>query len=1039
MGVIVLTLPSFSQLLSWSPNFIQESTTPVTITMDASKGNQGLFGYTPTSDVYVHIAVITNLSATSSDWKYTKFTWATSNVSAQCTSLGNNKWSFTITGGLRTFFGMVNPSETIQKIAILFRNGAATKVQRNLSGSDMYIPVYTTALAARFSVPLMQPTFTPIPELITKVVGNTIPMTGVSNSAATLKLYLNGTVAQTAPAATTISASPVISTTGNQVIVMEANNGVITKSDTIRFFVPAAVTIEALPGGLRDGINYEANTTAATLVLYAPGKTRVGVIGDLPGSNWLEQSGYQMKKTPDGNRWWIRLTGLTPATEYSFQYLVDGVLAVADPYAEKVQDPYNDQYITAATYPGLKPYPVNLTSGMVSILQTAAPVYNWRNNSFARPDKRNLIIYELLLRDFVTKHDWNTLRDSLNYLKSLGINAIELMPANEFEGNNSWGYNPDFYFAPDKYYGPAITMKRFIDSCHSRGIAVIMDIALNHSFGLSPMVQLYWDAANNRPAANNPWFNPVQKHAFNVGYDMNHESLATRAFVSRVVEHWLVNYKVDGFRFDLSKGFTQKQTCDASGNTCDVGGWGSYDSTRVAIWKKYYDTLQLKAPGSYVILEHFAENSEEIDLSNYGMMLWGNMNNNYNQASMGFNTDWNFDYGLFVARGWANPHLITYMESHDEERLMYKNLQFGNSSGGYNVKTLATALKRMELTGAFLFTQPGPKMIWQFGELGYEYSINFCQNGTINTNCRTDAKPIRWDYLQNADRNKLYRVWAALIRLRSNPLYSNLFTTNNITRDFNGAFKWMKITQGSTHLMVIGNFDVVAQSGSVTFPTAGTWYDFLNGTTIATTGSSQSFNLQPGEYRVFLNQFVALPVTITSFNGKNNGSNNLLQWSVTNEQGLAYYELQRSIDGTEFSEVAKVTATGNSNYSYIDNISSLRAPVYFYRLKSVDHDGNFKFSEVVKIRVNVNGAFIEANPNPFAEKLSVNIETVLSGKASIFINDISGRQLISKTVNLSAGNNVFEIKEAALLNQGIYVLTVITSDQKQSIKIIKGK
>ncbi len=154
------------------------------------------------------------------------------------------------------------------------------------------------------------------------------------------------------------------------------------------------------------------------------------------------------------------------------------------------------------------------------------------------------------------------------------------MPFNEFEGNESWGYNPDFYFAPDKYYGPKNTLKEFIDSCHKKGMAVIMDIALNHSFGLSPMVQLYFDAANNRPAANNPWFNPVPKHAFNVGYDMNHESLATRYFVSRVVEHWLTEYKIDGFRFDLSKGFTQVQTCDASGNNCNVNNWGNYDASR---------------------------------------------------------------------------------------------------------------------------------------------------------------------------------------------------------------------------------------------------------------------------------------------------------------------------------------------------------------------------------------------------------------------------------------------------------------------------
>src|SRR5687768_915293 len=269
-----------------------------------------------------------------------------------------------------------------------------------------------------------------------------------------------------------------------------------------------------------------------------------------------------MNKTPDGNYWWIRISGLTPGAEYAFQYLVDGVLKIADPYAEKILDPANDATIPAATYPGLLTYPVG-QSGIVSVLQTAAPAYNWQVNNFTRPDKRGLIIYELLLRDFLAAHDWKTLRDTLGYLKNLGVNAIEIMPFNEFEGNLSWGYNPDFYFAPDKYYGPKNTLKRFIDSAHSKGIAVVMDIALNHTYGSSPMVQLYFDAANNRPAANNPWYNPTPRHAFNVGYDMNHESLATRYFVSRVTQHWLQEYKIDGFRFDLSKGFTQTLTCDA--------------------------------------------------------------------------------------------------------------------------------------------------------------------------------------------------------------------------------------------------------------------------------------------------------------------------------------------------------------------------------------------------------------------------------------------------------------------------------------------
>jgi glycosidase len=499
------------------------------------------------------------------------------------------------------------------------------------------------------------------------------------------------------------------------------------------------------------------------------------------------------------------------------------------------------------------------------VLQTGAPVYSWNTTNYVRPDKRTLVVYELLVRDFVANHDWKTLKDSLSYFRSLGINAIEVMPFNEFEGNNSWGYNPDFYFAPDKYYGPENTLKEFIDSCHRSGIAVIMDVALNHSFGSSPMVQLYFDNQNNRPAADNPWFNPVPKHAFNVGYDMNHESPDTKYFVSRVMEHWTQQYKIDGFRFDLSKGFTQKQTCDANGNNCDVAAMGAYDSSRVTIWKGYYDSLQSKSAGTYAILEHFADNSEEKVLSDYGMMLWGNMNTNYAQASLGYQgpdpggNQPDFTWGIYTSRGWTKPYLVTYMESHDEERIMYKNEQYGNSSGSYNIKDTATGLKRIELDGAFFFTIPGPKMMWEFEELGYDYSINWCTNGTIDPTCRLTPKPIRWDYLKDPRRKEVHDVFSSLIKLRFHPLYKDVFLTGSINSSLSATFKWIKVSSASdtSDILVVGNFDVQAQTSSVSFQTAGTWFDYLAGTPYTATGSAQNITLQPGEFHIYVNRNVS--------------------------------------------------------------------------------------------------------------------------------------------------------------------------------------
>jgi 1,4-alpha-glucan branching enzyme len=910
-GLLHLCAPA--QLLTWSPPFPVENdpSQNLVISVDATKGNGGLLNYTPTNGVYVHIGVITNLSTGPSDWKYVPFTWGTTPANGNAAYAGNNKWQYSITGSLRNFFGITNASETIQKIVILFRSATGTNAQRNTDGSDMYIPVYSSALAVRIDQPASQPKFLREPEPQNWTVGSTFNITANANKPSAIKIYFNNNLLNSATGVQTLSASATILSSGSQVIIAEANDGTTIKYDTLSYIVGSS-PVAALPAGVRDGINYEPGDTSVTLVLRAPGKTKAMVIGEF--NNWSQNINYLMNRTPDGRFFWIRIKGLQPGTEYGYQYIVDDNIKIADPYTEKVLDPSNDGFISAATYPGLKSYPSGQT-GIVSLLQTATPAYNWTVPSFSRPDKRGLVIYELLVRDFVAAHDWKTIQDSLTYLKNLGINAIEIMPFNEFEGNTSWGYNPNYYFAPDKYYGPANTLKRFVDSCHKKGIAVIMDIALNHSFGSSPMVQLYWDAANSRPAANNPWFNPIAKHAYNVGYDMNHQSNDTKYYVSRIVEHWLQQYKIDGFRFDLSKGFTQNNTCTTTACTSgsEVSNWSNYDASRVAIWKQYYDTLQVKSQGSYAILEHFAANQEEKELADYGMLLWSNQNYQYNQAVMGFSSEWDFSYGIHSSpsRNFTKPHLVTYMESHDEERLMYKTQQFGNGNGSYNTRVLDTALLRSEMAAAFLFTFPGPKMIWQFGELGYDYSINTCSDGvTIDANnCRLASKPIRWDYLTQPKRKKLYTTYSNLLRLRANPIFKEAFLSGIITQDVSGAVKWIKVSSGDTaHLLVVGNFDINQQSASITFQTPGTWFDYLENTTLSATGSAQSITLRPGEYHVYVSRNLN-NITVTAVND--------LPWSGTTLEAKAFpmpahgaYTLELAVPQGAITSVRMFNAAG---------------------------------------------------------------------------------------------------------------------------------
>jgi len=589
-----------------------------------------------------------------------------------------------------------------------------------------------------------------------------------------------------------------------------------------------------LPAAAKEGVVFINGGTSAIVTLYAPYKSSVYLIGEF--NDWQTLPAYLMKLAPDNNTWWIQVDNLNPNTAYAYQFLIESTIRVADPYSELLLDPFNDPYISNTTYPNLKAYPTGKTTGIVSVMQANQPTYTWKTATFNRPAKNNLVIYELLIRDFTTAHSYASTLEKLDYLVNMGINAIELMPVNEFEGNLSWGYNVSYYFAPDKYYGTKTALQNFIDECHAKGIAVILDMVLNHSFGQSPMVQMYFDGT--RPTVINPWFNTDAKHPYNVGYDFNHESAATKAFSKNVMKFWMQQYKIDGFRFDLSKGFTQ----NTSNNDAT---FAAYDASRVAIWKEYNSFIKSIDPNNfYVILEHFADASEEKVLAEDGMMFWNNLNHNMNEATMGWLGNSDFSWAFFDKHGFSrSENLVNYIESHDEERLNFKNINYGNSSGTYNIKDLATALKRQEMAAAFLMATPGPKMIWQFGELGYDVSIDF--------NGRTGEKPIRWEYFNDSRRKSLYDAYAKYIKLKKN---NAVFNSTTYTQSLTGAIKYIKLGSGTNTIILVGNFDVTNQTANIDFGLPGTWVDAVSGSSINLGTTVYSTSLAPGEYHLYSRQ-----------------------------------------------------------------------------------------------------------------------------------------------------------------------------------------
>ena len=352
---------------------------------------------------------------------------------------------------------------------------------------------------------------------------------------------------------------------------------------------------KARPTGISNGIYYGADGTSVTLCTYAASKTesakRVFLLGDM--TNWRLDADHQLYK--DGNYFWITLTGLTKGKEYRFQYAVeraDGVKKqISDLYSETVIHP-DDKYEPRTVDPKLINYPTRgADGGYVTVIQPGKTAYNWSDATlnFQRPDKNNLVIYELWVYDFTTDRSLKGLMTRLDYLKTLGVNAVELMPVCEFDGNYNWGYSPNHYFAFDRAYGSSDMFKEFIDECHKRGMAVIMDMVFNHATGNNPMNKLY---PYGDDLAKNPWFNVSAPHSDNVYEDWNHGFAPAHEMFTRALKYWLQEYKVDGFRMDLSHGFCSDQPNTSVGNLKDY----------------YTNGVQAGSPGAYFILEHWGSN-----------------------------------------------------------------------------------------------------------------------------------------------------------------------------------------------------------------------------------------------------------------------------------------------------------------------------------------------------------------------------------------------------------------------------------------------
>ena len=776
-GFMLSYVSSTAQIVETSPTPLQQSSKNVTVTYHADKGTAGLKGLT--SGVYTHIGVVTDKS--DGQWAYAPSKWGDNADKYAMEFVSTDTWRLNI-GDIRTYFGITDPNEKVLKLAMVFRNADCTKEGKGDGGKDIFVDVFDDV----FSMTLSAST-----EATVLTGSQKVRFTVDATENASIKLSVNGKEIKSASSSTSLSADYDFTSSGEYTVKATASNGSATIEKSISYLVAPKAVQADYPGGTpRMGAVRNADGSV-TFCLAAPEKDNVIIVGSWDdyatlGKNVMNYHDFQ------GQRYfWTTVSGLASGKYYMYYYIVDGTIKVADPYAHLILDPYSDKWLTN-TLEGLPVYPYDrFADTLLAVYNDSLDDYDWQVTDFDIPAPGDLVIYEMLLRDFTGDGSGSgTLaraHSHLNHLHSLGVNAIELMPIMEFNGNNSWGYNTNFYMAPDKAYGTPAEYKRFIDTCHQMGFAVILDIVFNQSDGLHPWYQMY-------DIKSNPFYNANAPHDYSVLNDWRQEHPLVCQQWEDAIRYWMTEYNVDGFRFDLVKGLGDS---DSYGS-----GTEAYNASRVANMTRLHSVITSVKPDGIHINEHLAGAKEENEMAADGQLNWSNMNHAACQTAMGYQDGAGMN-GMYAPnngnRQWGST--VAYAESHDEERMGYKQIKWGATADIKNDD--ATRMRRLGSVAAQMLMTPGPKMIWQFGEYGAEQTTKN-SDGSNNT----DPKNVLWSFADNQYRQGLYQTYKEMAWLRHrNP---TLFTSDaTVTMSLDGWSdgRFITIANGNNEAVLLANPD----------------------------------------------------------------------------------------------------------------------------------------------------------------------------------------------------------------------------------------
>ncbi len=780
--MVVASVLGVHAQVSTEPSPLQEDSQDVTIFFHADQGNKGLQGVGPETKVYAHTGVCLSNGG---QWVNAP-SWGDNSPKYELQYVSTNLWKLYI-GDIREYYGITDPAVNVTKLAFVFRSADCKKEGKGEGNTDIFVDVVDAGLQVALESNL------PGTAKVTFKVGAT--------KESDITLSINGEVIGEALSAKTLVQEYTFSGPGNYEVKAVAKAG-DDKAERVEMYCYASDSQQAgYPGGTPKMGPVKNSDGSVTFCLGAPGKSSVILVGEWNG--YQVSNEHVMNYTDvDGMRYfWVTVKGLDNDRMYGYYFLVDGSKKVGDPYARLVLDPWNDKYLATDVFPGLPQYPDDKIQNVpLAIYQGSINDYDWKVENFKGVDSSDLIIYELLFRDF-TGTEGKALGDGtvrgaiekIPYLKKLGVNAIELLPIMEFNGNISWGYNPNFYFAPDKAYGTPDDYKEFIDICHQNGMAVILDMVFNQSDGLHPWYQMY-------QPGENPFYNLDAPHAYSVLNDWNQGYPMVQEQWADVLRYWMTEYKFDGFRFDLVKGLGDNDSYANSGDNAT----NSYNASRVARMRELQKVVEEINPNAYFINENLAGSKEENEMAATGQLNWANINNAGCQFAMGYSSE--SDMNRFYApkdggRLWGST--VSYLESHDEQRLAYKQNQWGVAE----IKgKLEPSMARLGSAAAQMILAPGAHMIWQFSEIGNSQNTKNSDGGN-----NTDPKIVNWAQFEEAPCKGLYDSYCELIGIRN--LNRELFA-EDATFEINcGTSSWangrtLVSKNGSTELYTVVNPNV---------------------------------------------------------------------------------------------------------------------------------------------------------------------------------------------------------------------------------------